>query len=88
MEPKKRGRTMKPEVDKGVAIEITCKPTEREAAAETEYMERMDGAGGVMVINPECGGSVYFKDFEEFPKANCRCTCGQPGHYIVKYKSA
>jgi hypothetical protein len=67
------------------AIEIMCKPSEREAAAEAKYMELMDDAGGVMAKNNDCGGSVYYNDFENFPKSNCRCTCGQPGHFIVKF---
>ena len=71
-----------------VAILITCKPSDREVAAEEEFLERMDATGGVMAINPSCGGSVYFKTLEEFPKNSCRCTCGQPGHFIVKYVSA
>ncbi len=74
---------MKPE---GIAVEISCTPQTREKEAEASFMERMDEKGGVLVSNPVCGGSIYFESLAKFPKVNQPCTCGNPMHYMVKYK--
>lgn len=84
----KRGRkpaAEKSEEVKPIAIEIVCDSAKKDAAAEVAFMERMDEKGGVLAFNPVCGGSMYFKDMDHFPKTNKRCTCGKPGHYAVKY---
>ena len=70
---------------KPIGLEIECEAKDKDKAAEIAYMENMDDAGGVMVKNPVCGGSAYFKSFENFPKVNMLCTCGQRGHLMVKY---
>ena len=94
MDEVKRGRPAKmsaePEaVDAGalkpIALEIVCDAKDKEKAAEIAYMENMDAKGGVLLANPVCGGSAYIKDFETFPRVNMRCTCGQVGHFMVKY---
>jgi len=88
-EPVRRGRKPASDaVQSTIAIEIVCKPSERAEAAETKFMELADPQGGVMAVNSACGGSVYYKDLEEFPKSNCRCTCGQAGHFMVKFVTA
>lgn len=73
-------------VNNGISIEIECTPQTREREAEAAFVTRMDGKGGVMAVNPVCGGSVYFKSMAEFPKVNHHCTCGNPKHFMVKYK--
>jgi len=89
-EAPKRGR--KPKAEEApkakpyfAAIEISCSADGLEKAAEMKFAELMDGKGGVMAVNEACGGSTYYQSLEEFPKVNRRCTCGQVGHFMVKY---
>lgn len=84
--PKKRGRQgslQKPK--EAIGLEILCTSQTMEEAREKVFMENMDETGGVTINNPVCGGSVYIKSLNLFPKTNMRCTCGKPGHYAVKY---
>jgi hypothetical protein len=85
----KRGRKPKEEVKtsiSGIAILVECTPQTREKEAEAAFVKRMDNQGGVTAVNEACGGSVRFANLESFPGVNMRCTCGNPMHYMVKYK--
>lgn len=84
--PKPKGRKPKSEDQAGVAIEIECTPQTREKEAEAAFLKHMDETGGVLAVNSDCGGSVYFPDLAKFPRVNQNCTCGNPKHFIVKYK--
>jgi len=82
--PKQRA-PRKPKEVKPIALEIVCDMAKKDQAAEVAYSENMDAKGVLILRNPVCGGSMEIRDFQFFPKVNRRCTCGQFGHFMVKY---
>ena len=85
-EPVKRGR--KP-IESGpkvyAAMEIVCDAKDREKVAEQEYAQNQQPNGTLLLVNEQCGGSLLIPDFSKFPLVNRQCTCGKPGHFMVKY---
>jgi hypothetical protein len=84
VEPKKRA-PKKPKEDKPIALEIVCDMNKKEQAAEIAFSENMEANGVLILRNPICGGSMEIPDFQFFPMVNRKCTCGQRGHFMVKY---
>lgn len=85
-DPQKRGRKPKEvESSKVIGLEIVCESGKHKEAAEAIFFENMDELGGMTITNNACGGSIRINQFSDFPFGNIRCTCGQPGHFAVKY---
>ena len=85
-EAPKRGRRGKSsEAETFIGLEIVCESGKHKEAAEAIFFKEMDEVGGMTIVNPACGGSIRIKSFADFPLSNIRCTCGQPGHFAIKY---
>lgn len=54
-----------------------------------EYAEKLgvDTKSGLpfITINMQCGSEVAYQTFEDIPKTDVPCSCGDPTHWFVKY---
>ena len=39
----------------------------------------------ILSITEPCGNSVEYAEIEDIPLVDVPCTCGNPGHYFIKY---